>query len=197
MMDQDTKLNYIAFSIILCLVTIFIIQAALKRRRHRRDQAAARAYHEHMRAQQPPSIADLQIQAVNEGTFTPQKLMNGGEYNVFLIAEAMLKNSSYRVCPQVSLGEILSAKGDAYRAINSKRVDMVIIDARGWPKVAIEIQGSGHYQGNALQRDAIKRTALQKAGIDYLEMTGNESMEEVGDKIWSKLSRDIKLVSSE
>ena len=196
-MDQDTKLNYIAFSIILCLVTIFIIQAALKRRRHRRDQAAARAYHERMQAQQPPSIADLQMQAVNEGTFTPQKLMNGGEYNVFLIAEAKLKNSSYRVCPQVSLGEILSAKGDAYRAINSKRVDMVIIDARGWPKVAIEIQGSGHYQGNALQRDAIKRTALQKAGIDYLEMTGNESMEEVGDKIWSKLSRDIKLVSSE
>ena len=63
--------------------------------------------------------------------------------------------------PQVSLGEILSAKGEAYRAINSKRVDMIIIDARGYPKVAIEIQGSGHYQGDALQNDAIKRTALQ------------------------------------
>ena len=99
-MDEDTKHVVGGIGFLIFLITIFVIRAAWRRRRDRRDQAAARAYDERMQAQQPPSIANLQMQAVNEGTFTPQRLMNGGEYNVFLIAETMLANSSYRVCPR-------------------------------------------------------------------------------------------------
>ena len=35
---------------------------------------------------------------------------------------------------------------------------------------AIEFQGGGHYQGTAAARDAVKKEALRRAGVDYLEV---------------------------
>ena len=58
----------------------------------------------------------------------------------------------------------------AYSAYGSKRVDFLIIDSFGRPAVAIEYHGSGHLQGNAAARDAVKKRALHKAGIELLEV---------------------------
>jgi len=66
---------------------------------------------------------------------------------------------------QVSLGEVLSSPdARAYSAINSKRVDLLIVSRSGDPIAAIEYQGHGHYQGTAAARDAVKKEALRKAG---------------------------------
>lgn len=54
--------------------------------------------------------------------------------------------------------------------INSKRADFLVVDREGWPVAVIEYQGSGHYQGNAQERDAVKRTVLPRAGIRYIEV---------------------------
>ena len=80
--------------------------------------------------------------------------------------------------PQVALGQILRtepALGDAadaaYRAINSKRCDLLLADRSGFPVAVLEFQGSGHYVGDtARQRDEIKRRALERAGIRYVEI---------------------------
>jgi hypothetical protein len=78
----------------------------------------------------------------------------------------------WRVMAQVSLGEVLSSSdARAYSAINSKRVDLLIVSRKGDPIAAIEYQGHGHYQGTAAARDAVKREALRKAEVRYIEVT--------------------------
>jgi len=63
-----------------------------------------------------------------------------------------------------------------------------VIDASGKPKLAIEYHGSGHYQGNAEDRDAVKRLALKKAGIPLLEISEGATKREVENKVryWIK-----------
>jgi hypothetical protein len=53
----------------------------------------------------------------------------------------------------------------AYRCINSKRADFVIIDAKGYAVVVVEYQGYGHYQGTAAQRDAVKREVWRSGAL--------------------------------
>ena len=93
---------------------------------------------------------------------------------------AVTARRGHRVYAQTSLGEILSSPSeDAFRSINSKRVDILVVDCRGWPALAVEYQGNGHYQGSAAARDAIKREALRKAGVRYLEVFEDNSPEQI------------------
>jgi very-short-patch-repair endonuclease len=78
---------------------------------------------------------------------------------------------------QVCLGEILAPDAasrdhhdDAFHSINAKRLDFAVFDRRGTLVVAIEYQGTGHFQGTAVQRDAIKRAAVEKAGVPFIEI---------------------------
>ena len=43
-------------------------------------------------------------------------------------------------------------------------------DRFGWPVIVIEYQGSVHFQNHTVERDAIKRTALESAGITFMEI---------------------------
>ena len=40
---------------------------------------------------------------------------------------------------------------------------------------AIEYQGTGHHQGSAAARDAVKKEALRKAGIGYHEVVAGHT----------------------
>ena len=80
---------------------------------------------------------------------------------------------------QTSLGEVLAprpasgsqeARDLAFRSINSKRLDFLMIDAYGMPVLAVEYQGHGHFSDTTFMRDAVKREALRKAGIRLLEV---------------------------
>lgn len=80
-------------------------------------------------------------------------------------------NPSWQVMAQVSLGEILRSRdADAYRCINSKRVDLLLVDGHCRPRHVVEYQGGAHHQGSAAARDAVKREALRRAGIGYHEV---------------------------
>lgn len=97
---------------------------------------------------------------------------------------------THRLLLKVSLGEILSSDSrNAYRAVNSKRVDLVITDRAGIPAVVVEYQGSGHYQGDAHLRDAIKREACQSAGISWVEIRARYCDKDIRD-IGTLLSAD-------
>jgi len=115
-----------------------------------------------------------QLRRVSTAEFRKQPLLNKSEARVFAAAERAIAQAglNWRVMAQVNLGEILTSKDDsAFRAINSKRVDLLVVTSVGEPVAAIEYQGSGHYQGNAQIRDAIKRAALTQAGIAYIEIS--------------------------
>lgn len=77
---------------------------------------------------------------------------------------------------QVSLGEILRTNNaDAFSCVNSKRVDLLLVDEAFMPRHAIEYQGKGHHQNGAAARDAVKKEALRRAGIGYHEVVAGET----------------------
>lgn len=126
--------------------------------------------------------ATKQLETVMSAQFQPRPLMSKGESSIFYAAQRAMKRLDIKghVMAQVCLGEILrSPNDDAFRAINSKRVDVLIVSTSGLPMVAIEHQGEGHYQGNAYARDAVKKAALQRAGIAYMETTPQHSAEDI------------------
>ena len=123
-----------------------------------------------------------QFHAVMAGSFEKRRLLNSGEYRVFKTIEDCVTASrrGYRVFAQTSLGEILTSPDEqAYRSINSKRVDMLIVDRGGWPVLAVEFQGGAHYQGTAAIRDAVKKEALIKAGVGYAEVFASDTADEI------------------
>lgn len=131
-----------------------------------------------------PDLTDpaQQLPVVMAASFTKQRVLNHEEYRIFKVveAEAVQARNGYRVLAQTNLGEILkSSNENARHSINSKRVDILVIDRGGWPILAIEYQGSGHYQGNAAARDAVKKEALRKAEIRYLEFARSDGDEQI------------------
>jgi Protein of unknown function (DUF2726) len=125
-----------------------------------------------------PDAAD-QLRIVMGASFTVQPLLNKSEARVFKELDRMVIgcNPGWQVMAQVSLGEILRCQdADAYRCINSKRVDLLLVDEDCQPRHAIEYQGTGHHQTAAAARDAVKKEALRRAGIGYHEVVAGHTM---------------------
>ncbi len=81
------------------------------------------------------------------------------------------QKTSHRLFARVSLGEILGSDDDlAFACINSKRCDFLIIDGQGYPALAIECQGTGHYSPTSDEHDFVKQKALEKAGVVLIEV---------------------------
>ncbi len=124
-----------------------------------------------------PDAAD-QLRIVMGAEFTVQPLLNKSEARVFREVDRIVIgcHPDWQVMAQVSVGEILRSKDvDAYRCINSKRIDLLLVDGDCNPRHAIEYQGGGHYQGTAAARDAVKKEALRRAGIGYHEVVAGQT----------------------
>jgi Protein of unknown function (DUF2726) len=131
-----------------------------------------------------------QLHAVSEAKFEKRRLLGLSEFRVFQIIEedVAAARRGYRVFAQTSLGEVLkSPDDDAYGSINSKRVDILIVDRGGWPVAAVEYQGRGHYQGTAAGRDAVKREALRKAGVSYIEVLPGDDPDQIRYRVREQL----------
>lgn len=119
-----------------------------------------------------------QLRAITNAKFQRKRLLNQTEFKVFRAVDRALP-FGYRLMAQTSLGEVLGATKSsdpiadrrAHAAINSKRLDIAIIDRGGFVALAIEVQGDGHYgKHTTFIRDAVKREALRRAGIPMLEV---------------------------
>jgi Protein of unknown function (DUF2726) len=127
-----------------------------------------------------------QLRIVSDASFSARRVLSPTEARVFQAAEKSLAElqSSWRLLAQVSLGEILSSSDkNAFSSINSKRVDMLIISEDSMPIAAIEFQGTGHYLGDATARDAVKKEALRRAGIGYIEIVAGDGPADVHNQI--------------
>ncbi len=125
-----------------------------------------------------------QLEAVESAVLRPKKPVNREAAAVLRQLEHLVKTRTahhYRVFAEVSLGAFVATGGSegqthagwlAWMAINSKRVDFLIVDTFGHPAAAVEYHGSGHHLegGRAAARDAVKRRALEKAGIELVEI---------------------------
>ena len=131
-----------------------------------------------------PDLSDVgaQLNAIMKAAFAKRRVMNRSEYEVFRIVEneVLAARKGHRAFAQTSMGQILeSPSNDAFRSINAKRVDILVVDRAGWPVFAVEYQGQGHHQGTAAARDAIKKEALRRAGVGYLEVTPGDDEEQL------------------
>jgi hypothetical protein len=146
-------------------------------------------------AEEWPEVTDAarQLTAVMSASFDRQKLLSPAEYRAFRLVEDVVANQrGYRVFAQVNLGEILKSGDDlAFRSINSKRIDILVVDGGGWPVLAVEYQGSGHYHRTAAARDAVKKEALRKAGVRYLEVSPGESDAQIQGHVREQLAGRI------
>jgi len=177
----------------LSVIVFFVVVGATevlrspRRRRFRTPYPFGRSYWN-----QDLDLADpaRQLNAVMAASFQKQRVLNSSEYHVSKIIEdeAAKLGNGYRVFAQTCLGEILkSSDQNAFHSINSKRADILVIDARGWPVLAVEYQGYGHYQNAAAARDAVKKEALRKAGVWHLEVHPTDSDEEVRWRVRAQL----------
>jgi Protein of unknown function (DUF2726) len=135
-----------------------------------------------------PPLGDSadQLRHVMAAAFHKKKVMNKEEYRVFRIVEGEVQaqRNGCRVLSQTSLGEIIGSDDKkAFDSVNSKRVDILIMGPYGDPIAAIEYQGAGHHQGTAAARDAIKREALRKAGVHFIEILADHSNDEIAQLV--------------
>lgn len=132
-----------------------------------------------MARRNPVDMAADQLKLVSQASFSARSLLNRSEAKVFdaLDKAVIARNPKWQVMAQVSLGEFLaSPNDDAFRAVNSKRVDFALMDENCRVVHALEYQGSGHHAGAcAAARDAVKKEALRKAGIGYHEIVAGHT----------------------
>lgn len=128
-----------------------------------------------------------QLRIVMESEFSARPLLNKPERRLLAHLDRILAEETpgWRAMGQVSLGEILTSENDeAFLAINSKRVDLLIIDADSHPLHAVEFQGTGHHLAkNTAARDAVKKEALRRAGIGYLDIQNGDTPADLRAKV--------------
>jgi hypothetical protein len=134
----------------------------------------------------PEPIVDAadQLRTVMRADFKAQPLLNKSEARQFRAVDKQVLEArpGWQVMAQVSLGEILKCEDKAaYACINSKRVDVLIVDDECRPLHAIEYQGGAHFKGAhaTAARDAVKKEALRRAGIGYVEVVAGDTPAEL------------------
>ncbi|MFH4355164.1 MAG: DUF2726 domain-containing protein [Neisseriaceae bacterium] len=125
------------------------------------------------RTRHPRNLED-HLYLIQPAQFQPKALMNKAEYALFAKLSTYLEmhHSNFYLFPQVVLGALFdSLQGEAFDCIKSKRADFVIVDPRGYPRILIEYQGSGHHETatRAILSDAVKKEVCRKTGVAFLE----------------------------
>ena len=134
----------------------------------------------------PPVTSNLsdpaqQLHAIAQVEFECRPLLNRQEARLLPLLESTARNlrAGHHVMAQTNLAELIRPKADtatpddrdaAFASISSKRLDFAVIDHAGRLALAVEYQGSGRQSGNAVQPDAVKREAISRAGIPFLEV---------------------------
>ena len=183
--------DVITFVVVFGGVMLLLVPSIFKSKSKRRYPQRSYQFKPNMPTVRPMPFAGSndaaeQLRAVMQGSFFAKHVLSKTEAKVMRAAEAAIAEAGlpWRVMAQVALGEVLASPDEAaFRAINAKRVDLLVVSAMSEPLAAIEYQGQGHYQGSAPARDAIKKEALRKAGVRYIEITFEHGPDDVKREI--------------
>ena len=139
------------------------------------------------RRDDPVSHAHKQLTQLNGADLSASGLLNKSEEKLLAEIDACLAahGVSLRVMAQVSMGAMIKTKArpgapayaglNAYRAVNSKRVDFALVDDAGRVRLVIEFDGPSHERRATKARDAVKTEALKRAGIPLLVIDYREN----------------------
>lgn len=183
--DAETAVKLAPLAVlVLALLALALLKPRRWRGRGGRSGARILPFRRPHTPRRPQSdLADpaQQMTAIARAGFQKARLLNKEEARLLPLLERVAREvgQGHRVMAQTSLGEVLrpcpgSGSSDelkaAYASINSKRLDFAIFDRTGFLACAVEYQGSGHYQGNAFMRDAVKKEALPRASVPLVEV---------------------------
>jgi hypothetical protein len=132
------------------------------------------------------------LRYVLDADFAATPVMRHMEYQAFKVVEreVLSLRRGLRVFSQTALGAVLKTPDEqAFWAVNSKRVDVLVVGPNGMPLLVVEYQGSGHHQNDAAARDAVKREALRKAGVEYLEVFEHTNDDEIRRMVREAINR--------
>lgn len=126
------------------------------------------------------------------------KPVNREAVNVLYALEEWLElnRPDWRVAFEVAMGAFIKtrsredakAQDRAFSSYNSKRVDFLIIDKLGQPRLAVEYHGSGHdLSPDAPDRMMVKRLALARAGVPLVEIAEKSPRPEIMRLVSEKL----------
>ncbi|MEM1198778.1 MAG: DUF2726 domain-containing protein [Pseudomonadota bacterium] len=124
---------------------------------------------------------DNQLRFIEGASLRPAAPINRDAFKVFRTIEASLpsRGTRYRLLAGVGMGAFIKTSPQhgnvaqrkrAFNTYSSKRVDFLIIDPFGRPALVVEYHDTGSHQANAAARDAVKQRALQKAGVELMEV---------------------------
>lgn len=137
-----------------------------------------------------------QAKAISRAQVDTKPIMSTKEFQLFWRAVDWTNGKSLglRVFPQVAIGELLQCPREedteAFHSFNAKRTDLVITDRLGRALIAVEYQGQDHFQGNAVERDQIKRLAFERAGVQWVQVFSDETQDDAVSKLnsaWAAL----------
>lgn len=177
----DESLQFILFALVAGALLLGLAAMICLRRAPRRTSPPRPAGPPHLTlvpANPPPAArlapeAAAQLRQVMAAPFRARPLLSRPEAQFLRTLEAAIaeRGLPWRVMAQVPLGEILaSPSAQAYAAITFKRVDLLLIDAASRPIAAIACQGARRL-GGATACDPVKKAALGRAGIRWIELT--------------------------
>ena len=142
------------------------------------------------------SDAVTALQRAQSNEFSRQPLFNASELKLYRQLSAMVGElePTAIVFGQLALAEFIKTdskfkKGGGYYAVANRRVDFAFVSANGDVVAAIEYHGGGHKGAGSDQRDEIKATILEKAGVPLLVIEENTPESEIRRRVAAVLGK--------
>ena len=109
-----------------------------------------------------------------------------------------------RVSTEVSLAALFTVthaqKAEQWRAwgkIKQKYLDFLVLDETCRPLCGVEYHGTGHFQGDAAARDAVKRRAFALAGLPLVEVGPDTAPGAVAEAVARALGEEAPSLAAE
>jgi hypothetical protein len=125
----------------------------------------------------PKSDAVDRLRQVSDARFMTKRLMSDNEAIVLGELEAIIADlgEPWRVMAQVGLSQILGSNSDeATLALDGQQVGLLVVGGDRNPIAAVEYQPLGQIRSDDAVRDAVKREALRRASIPYIEVRASD-----------------------
>jgi hypothetical protein len=139
------------------------------------------------------------LRNVSDAQFSPKRLMSDNESIVLAEVESIIADIGcpWRVLAQVSLSQaVASSSAEALLAIEGQQIALLIVDPDRTPIAAIEYQPLGQVRSEDALRNAIKREALRRANIAYIEVRSSDQPGDLRHDITALASRQRALAEA-
>lgn len=126
------------------------------------------------------------LRDVSDARFSAKRLLSDNEAIVLAEVETIIAGvgQAWRVLAQVSLAQIVeSTSAEAAAAIEGQLAALVVVTGDRTPIAVVEYQPLGQVRSEDAVRDAVKREALRRAGVAYIEVRASDQPGDLRDDL--------------